>query len=161
MVKCIVLEYPNGTIAIRGGIGPGTRARFNGNEDAARQHILDNLVPVQNPTATARIEDVTFPPDKQFRKAWRAQPGIIVEDMPVSREVHAERIAVAQVVEIARLKVEERKERIKGNTAQADTHAATVTALEVLDLNVLATQIAAAPNPAALKAIWPAQLPRS
>ncbi len=84
----------------------------------------------------------------------------IVVNMPAARGIHAGRIAVAQAAEIARLKVEERKERLSSNTAKADAHAATVTALEALDLNVLAMQIAAAPNPTALSAIWPAQVPR-
>ena len=69
-------------------------------------------------------------------------------------------IAAAQAAEIARLKVEERKERLSSNTAQADSHAATITALEALDLNVLATQIAAVPNATALSAIWPVNVPR-
>ncbi len=98
--------------------------------------------------------------DRTFRNAWRQSGGVFSTDMPLAREIHAERMAVAQAAEIARLKIEERKERLKGNTAQADSHAATVTALEALDLNVLATQIAAAPNPTALSAIWPAQVPR-
>ena len=84
----------------------------------------------------------------------------IVVDMPAARGIHADHMANAQVAEIARLRVEERKERLKGNTTQADTHAATVVALEALDLNALATQIAAAPNPTALSAIWPANVPR-
>ncbi len=79
--------------------------------------------------------------------------------MPKARNIHAERMGAAQAAEIARLKVEERKERLKSNTAKADAHAATITALEALDLNVLATQIAAAPNPTALSAIWPADVP--
>ena len=107
-----------------------------------------------------RIIDDTTLPTRTFRNAWR-QSGVIVSvDMPLAREIHAGRIAQAQVAEIARLKVEERKERLKGNTAQADAHAATATALEALDLNVLATQIGAAPNPTALSAIWPANVPR-
>ena len=80
--------------------------------------------------------------------------------MPLAREIHAGRIARAQVAEIARLKVEERKERLKGKTTQADAHAATIIALEALDLNVLATQISAAPNPTALNSIWPVGVPR-
>ncbi len=85
----------------------------------------------------------------------------IVVNMPKAREVHAGRIAVAQVAKIARLKVKERRGHLQGNTAQADSHAATVTVLEALDLNALATRIANAPNPTALLAIWPTDVPRS
>ena len=84
----------------------------------------------------------------------------IVVNMPAARSVHAGRVAVAQAAEIARLKVEERAERLKSNTAKANAHAATITALEALDLNVLATQIGAAPNATALSAIWPVNVPR-
>lgn len=98
--------------------------------------------------------------DRTFRNAWHQSGGIISVNMPLAREIHAGRIAHAQIAEIARLKVDERAERLKGNTAQANAHAATVTALEALDLNVLATQIANAPNPTALRAIWPANVPR-
>ncbi len=80
--------------------------------------------------------------------------------MPKARDIHADRMGVAHAAEIARLKIEERRERLKGNTSQADAHAATVTALEALNLNALATQIANAPNPTALSAIWPANVPR-
>ena len=97
------------------------------------------------------VEETTLSSDRTFRDAWKNSGGVISVDMPKARDIHVEKIAAGQTGEIARLKIEERKERLKGNTAQADSHAATVTALEALDLNVLATQIAAAPNPTALK----------
>ena len=98
--------------------------------------------------------------DRTFRNAWRQIAGVISVDMPTARDIHAERMGAAHAAEIARLKINERKERLKSNIAQANSHAATVVALEALDLNVLATQIAAAPNPTALSAIWPALVPR-
>ena len=107
------------------------------------------------------VADTTLLADRNFRVAWRRSGSVVSVDMSLARDIHAGRIATAQVAEIARLKVEERKERLKGNTAQADAHAATVTALEALDLNVLAAQIANAPNPTALSAIWPANVPRT
>ena len=113
-----------------------------------------------NSTDVQLIDSANVLTDRTFRNAWRQSAGVIAVDMPLARDIHAGRVAAAQVAEIARLKVEERAERIKGNTSQADAHAATITALEALDLNVLATQIAAAPNPTALSAIWPAQVPR-
>lgn len=79
MTKCITIEYPDGSIVIRGGIGPWMLARFDGDADAARQYILDELVPVQNPGGVARIEDIAFPPDKEFRNAWRRGGGGNIE----------------------------------------------------------------------------------
>ncbi len=133
-------------------------ARFN-TEDDAFEAIKARSVPA-TATSIVEIDVANLPPNREFRNAWRVSGGSVDVDMPLARGVHAERIANAQVAEIARLKVEERKERLKGNTSQADTHATTVTALEALDLNVLATQIGAAPNPKALSAIWPANMPR-
>ena len=111
-------------------------------------------------TGVREINDSDIPSLAAFKDGWRDDGVNITIDMPTARETHADHIAIAQAAEIARLKVEERKERLKSNTAQADDHAATVIALEALDLNVLATQIAAAPNTTALDAIWPAQVPR-
>ena len=107
------------------------------------------------------MELASLPSNREFRNAWE-KPGAGVPTVAMSkaRDIHAERMAHVQVAEIARLKVEERKERLNDNTAQADAHAATVIALEALDLNVLATQIAAAPNPTALAAVWPVLVPR-
>lgn len=111
-------------------------------------------------TTTREIAETDIPNDF-FQGAWRDDGLTLSTDMAKARDIHADRIAVAQAAEIARLKVEERKERLKSNTTKADDHAATIIALEALNLNVLATQIAVAPNPTALKAIWPAQVPKS
>ena len=107
------------------------------------------------------MEFASLPSSREFRNAWeKPGQGAPVVAMAKAREIHAEHMGQAQAVEIARLKIEQRKERLKGSTAQADSHAATITALEALDLNVLAVQIANAPNPTALSAIWPADVPR-
>ena len=79
--------------------------------------------------------------------------------MVAAREIHAEHIATAQIAQIARLKIKELTERLLSKTAQADQHAADITALETPDLSVLATRIANTATPTALKAIWPAKLP--
>ena len=80
--------------------------------------------------------------------------------MPQAREIHIEHILLAQNKEITRLKVEERRERLKNNTAKASDHAATIIALEALDFNVLATQIVNASSPTALSAVWPVLISR-
>lgn len=133
-------------------------------EDQAMQLIADKDVP---PSASnVVIVDMTDLPSKAdgFFDAWERDltpgPNVISVNMPKARAIHAGRLGEAQGVEIARLKVEERRERLKGNTAQANAHAAIATALEALDLNQLATRIATAPNSVALSAVWPAQLPR-
>ncbi len=108
----------------------------------------------------ADIPSEQRPDNRAFRNALMDDGTKIAVDMPKARSIHAENIAIAQVAEIGRLKVEERKERLKNNTAKADAHAATLAALEALDLNILATQIINAPNTTALSAVWPVQIPR-
>ncbi len=110
-------------------------------------------------TAFREIVEADIPNDF-FQDAWRDNGQTLSTDMAKARDIHSERMATAQAAEIARLKVEERKERLKNNRSQANRHSAAVKALEVLDINVLAKQIRNAPNPTALSAIWPAQLPR-
>jgi len=160
--KRIVYSRPDGGVSV---VSPAPEyiaqlVTEGATEDEAIAIVQEKDVP---PDAT-NIEVMEFallPSSREFRNAWE-KPGLGVPTvaMAKAREIHAERIAIAQAAEIARLKVEERKERLKSNTAQADAHAATITALEALDLNVLATQIAAAPNPTALSAIWPVDVPR-
>lgn len=111
-------------------------------------------------TDVKMVEADDVPSDRTFRNAWRQSGGVFSTDMPAAREIHAECIERCHTAEIERLKVTKRRERIKGNTTQADAHVATQTALEALDLNALATRIGNAPNPTALKAIWPANVPR-
>jgi len=163
-MKIIMYETADGRLHIRGKRTAHFVNRFSGEtfeeqDDAAAQHIIDNLMPADAINIVA-ADDPTFPSSKVFRNAWRKAGAVVSVDMPVAREIHAERIAAAQIAEIALLKVEERKERLKGNTAQADAHAATVTVLDALDLNVLATRIANAANPMTLTAIWPANVPK-
>ncbi len=128
--------------------------------------LAEGMAAVQSRSVPPAATDIRtigsgdVPVDRSFRNAWRQSGGTFSTDMPAARKIHIRHIAVAQSAEIARLKVEERKERLEGNTTQADAHAATAVALEALDLNALATQIGNTPNPTALKAIWPADVPR-
>jgi len=127
-------------------------------QDFARaiQHAIDSGKAADMPI---RGNETIRPVDHTFRNAWMITDGSISTDMSKAREIHADHIVNAQTIQMARLKVEERKERLRGNIAQADQHAADTTALEALDLNVLATRIANAATPQALKAIWPAKVP--
>ncbi len=128
-------------------------------EDEAIAVVQAKDVP---PDATnVEIMELASLPGREFRGAWeKPGTGVPIISMVKAREIHAEHIVIAQSSEIARLKIEERKERVKGKIAQSNSHVATVVELEALDLNVLATQIAAALNPTALSAIWPANVPR-
>ena len=157
-MKIIVMARPDGTMFTRTPVEP------HDTDAETEEEYLARLASVNKKGATrvADMDHAELPADHARFKAARRWNGTDVEiDMPKAREIHAEHIATAQAAEIARLKVEERKERLKGNTAKANDHAATIIALEALNLNALATQITAVPNPTALKAIWPALLPKS
>ncbi len=159
--KRIVYSHPGGGVAV---VCPApnyiAQLMAEGKtEDEAIADVQAKDVPFD--ATNIEVIEIALLPNREFRDAWEKMGiGTPVVNMPTAREIHAERIAIAQAAEIARLKVEERKERLKSNTTQADNHAATITALEALDLNVLATQIAAAANPTALSAIWPVLIPR-
>lgn len=156
-MKRIIYTRPDGGVSIT---VPALNARLVAEtEDEFVTRIRTKDVPV-DASDVQIVEEAAVPSDRTFRNAWRQTTGTISVVMSLAREIHAERIAIAQATELAHLKVEERKERLSSNTSQADTHAATITALEALDLNVLATRIAAALNATALSAIWPALVPR-
>ncbi len=154
-----------------GGLGlfapaPEFVARFDG-EDAALADIQPRVVPPGATDVTiVRRADLNGNELDDWHHSDPAENAAVIVagkieiDMPRARALHAKRIAAAWAAETARLKVAERGARLAGNSAQADQHAATVTALEALDLSGLATQIADATNPTALKASWPAQVPR-
>ena len=157
MIKRIVYTQPNGRVSL---VNPAPEyvASFE-TEDEAMADLLIRDVP--NDAVDAQIIDQTdVPTNREFRNAWKQSAGVFSVDMPQAREIHIEHILLAQNKEITRLKVEERRERLKNNTAKASDHAATIIALEALDFNVLATQITNADNPTALSAVWPALIPR-
>ena len=157
MNKRIIYTRPDGGVSV---VVPTREhiARFDTEDDAISEIMARSVPP--DATFISTVEDAELPSDRTFRNAWRQSGSIVSVNIPLARAIHAERMGAAQSAEIARLKVEERKERLKGNTTKAAAHAATITALEALDLSVLATQIANAPNPTALSAIWPANVPR-
>ena len=156
-MKIIICTMPNGWMHITSP-NPRFLASF-ASEQEGLAAIMSSDIPAEcvNPEI---IDNSILPSSGEFRAAWRRTPSGVEIDMIKARVIIARYLALAHAAEIARLKVAEPEERLNGNTAQADQHAADLVALEALDLNVLATQIAAAPNPTALRAIWPANVPR-
>lgn len=99
--------------------------------------------------------------DRAFRNALE-KPGLgpPIVNITKAREIHAERVASALLFESRRLEDQEATARIAGRTADADKAASDAIAIGAVSLANLATQIAAAPNPTALSAIWPVNVPR-
>ncbi len=106
------------------------------------------------------VEAASVPTERTFRNAWTQTGGSITVDMAVARGIHADRIGRAQVAELARLDALERRLRLIGDTVGADRAATDKVSVEAIDLPALGTQVANALNQTALKAIWPALVPR-
>ncbi len=110
----------------------------------------------------AVVESTEIPTNREFRNAWTRAPGggPVSIDMPAAREIHADRMARSQVVEIVRLNKEERLATLAGRTADAAKHASDRSAIENEDQTALANQISNAPNTTVLSNIWPQKVPR-
>ena len=163
--KRIVFTRPDGGVSI---VVPSdwfmTRADAEGkpvfaSEVGALASVQAKCVP-PGATDIKIVEIATLPTDREFRNAWQQTGGVISTNMAKARELHADKIAVAINSEVALLTVEQRRQKLRGNTAAANAAEADKASIEALDLAALATQIAAAANVAALRAIWPARVPR-
>lgn len=152
-MKCILFELPDGTLVTRGGFGPRFMARFSNDLDKALTHVLTELVPVQNPDAiNPRIEDVTFPSDKEFRAAWKSTPGKIEVDMPKARLIHMDRIRVARDAELEEkdklwMRAMGQKDQVLADAIEAERQA-----LRDIPQTV---DLTAAMTPGELTALWP------
>ena len=155
MVKCITLEHPDGSVSTRGGFGPKFLARFNGDVDAALQYVMDELVPIQNPGVEARIEDVEFPADKDFRMAWVRGTGKIDVDMPQARVIHMDRIREARAPKLVEADNEVKKAEDAGNAAALAKARAKRQKLRDIPQSF---DLSGATTPDELKALWPSEL---
>jgi len=155
-MKCITLEYPDGSVETRGGLGPRMLARFGGDADAALQYILTELVPIQNPGATARIEDVAFPVDRRFRNAWTRGAGNIEVDMPKARTIHMDRIRVERDKALAQNDTDFAIAQKGRNVADENRIIAEAQVLKDIPQTF---DLSGATTPEALDALWPAELP--
>jgi hypothetical protein len=157
--KQIVYTRPDGGVSV---VSPASAARlFDETEDEFIARIQAKDVP-GDALDIEVVEGITIPTDRWFRDAWTRAlgGGPIGIDLAVARSIHGERMSTAIGLEIARLATEERKSRLKGNTAAADAAKTDKASIEALNLAALATQLGTAPNVAALKAIWPAKVPK-
>ena len=111
-------------------------------------------------TASREISESDIPSDTTFKDAWEDDGAAITTNLDKARDIHADRVAVAQGREITRLTKEERRLRARGKATDANKAAGDRTVVEGADLDALATQIGNATNLTALKAIWPALVPR-
>ena len=111
-------------------------------------------------TSTREISESDIPSDTTFKDAWQDDGTSITVDMPKARAIHAVRIAQARNNKSAQLGLKEAELRLRGKATEADKAAGDRAVVDGADLGALGTQIAAAPNPTALKAVWPARVPK-
>ena len=153
----VVYTRPGGPVSI---INPAPEfvARFQTEMEALNALVADVPLGASN---VEIIDKVALPNDRWFREAWVQLPGggPIEIDMPKARVIQAEKIQAARRPEIDRLRNEEDKARLQGQTANANQHAADRASLEAMNFAAVAASIAGAANPTALKAIWPVGLP--
>jgi len=119
MVKCIILEYADGSIGVRGGVSQKL-IESTGSIDNALHYILSELVPIQNPDAVARIEDVTFPINRTFRSAWKRGEGAIDVDMPTARIIKTDEIRPERNERLAALDIDYMRADEAGDTAEKE-----------------------------------------
>ncbi len=161
MAKVIVFTRPGGAISVVNMAPQHIQDVFDGDEDSAiaAERAKPSVVP-SDATDVTVIDEGQIPTDRWFRNAWMQSGSTVSVDLLKARKIQASHIAHALGLEIAKLKLSEQQARLEGKPNNATADKATRTALEVLDVDTLATQIANVGNANALKAIWPAQVPK-
>lgn len=125
-----------------------TEAEFNGAALA-----MERCTPVKLAPEILPLDEV--PHDRWFRGAWRRSEkgGPIFIDMVAAREIQAGAILAALDAWNAAARREERRARLLRRRTNGP-------ALIEIEVDVFARRIEAAATPAALKAVWPEDLPR-
>ncbi len=158
--KRVVYTKPGGTVSVLQPMDEAIDKRIaeGMTEDEAIADIQAKDVPLGG--FNAIVIEFALLPDRIYRDAWsRVGPSLPTVAMPKARTIHSGRISKNIGREIARLKLSEQAAALDGRTADAANDLATRTGIESLNLAIIATQIANAATPNALKAIWPANVP--
>ena len=116
------------------------------------------------PASSVEILDKTLIPESQPGNRWfrdaleKPGAGVPTVNMPKARTIQARRINAARARAVAVLQTRANEATLEGRTAEATAAANDKAAVEGLNLTTIAAQIAAAADPTALSAIWPAEL---
>lgn len=159
MADRVVFTRPDGGVSI---VIPARRRTSEEDPtliDVPTEELLMNSVPADATDVTV-VDETTLLTDRTFRDAWTQIAGNIIVDMSKARAIHAIRLALAKTNETAKLGLLEAELRLQGRTTEADQAVIDKISVDGINLATLATQIAAAPNPVALSAIWPLKIPR-
>lgn len=145
MSKRIVYTRPDGGVSV---VQPSPNGR---RESETEQEWLDRIVAKDVPadaTDVRIVDEADVPADRTFRNAWKRDGNGIGCDMAKAREIHMGRIRFARDKELSRLDIEQ----LKGVNVAARKQ-------ELRDLPQT-FDLSSAATPDALKALWPADLPK-
>lgn len=104
------------------------------------------------------IEEIDLPSDRTFRNAWTYDGQRVCVDMPKARTLHLDRIRQARKPVLDQLDKDWMRAMGQRKQAEADTIEAQRQVLRNLPQTLDLTQATTAEE---LKAIWPAELPRT
>jgi len=105
MTKRIILEYPGGSIGIRGNLSPSFLRQHGGDVDAALRDIMANYIPVQDPGIPATVVDIDIPEWDYLRYSWIFVGGHISYDMSKARGIQMDKIREVRNKELTNLDV--------------------------------------------------------
>ena len=145
MAKVIIYTQADGAVAVCRP-APKFLALF-ASEDEGLSAVIAKSVPADAADVEI-VDEGTVPDDRTFRGAWVQAGGAIGCDMEKARAIHMNRIRAVRDKELARLDIEQ----LKGNDVAAEKQRLRDTP-QTFDLSTAET-------PEALKALWPAELPR-
>ena len=152
MAKLIVYSRTDGGVSVVS-VAPSN------DEDAAIAAEMGKTDVVPPSATNVEIMEQSILPPREFRDAWeKLGAGAPTINMPKARIIHAGRINAAKTKAVTMLQRRADEATLEGRTADATKAANDKAAVEGLNLTTIATQIAGAPNPVALSAIWPVEL---
>ena len=159
-MKVIAYQRPGGGVSI---VNPAPRRiaeliAAGATEDEAVAVVQAKSVPI-DATNIAVMDRALIPASREFRAAWE-KPGVGAPtiNMPKARTIQARKINAARAKAVTVLQRRADEATLEGRTADVTKAANDKAAIEGLNLATIAAQIAGAPNPMALSAVWPNEL---
>lgn len=132
-----------------------SKAIFEMTRDGDMSTHFDPLVHTVRALPAREGDDVDLPTDRYFRDAWEDLGAAIDVNMPKAQEVHMGYIRRERDIELAKQDIEYMKALESGNTGEQTRIAALKQTLRDLPSTF---DLTLAPNPTALKALWPPEL---
>jgi len=132
------------------------KAIFEETRDGDMETHFDPLIHTVRALTPREGDDDDLPTDRYFRDAWEDSGTAIDVNMPKARDVHMVQIRSARNVELKKQDIEFTKALESLDTLEQARVAALKQKLRDLPTTF---DLTLAPNPTALKALWPPELP--